>query len=68
MDGENDDTGNWPELAMRFLVKYLPPSTILKRKYEIISFSQIDGETLKESWDRFKKLLRRFLVHNLPKG
>lgn len=34
---------------------------------EILTFYQVEGETLYEAWERFKKLLRKCLYRQIPK-
>ncbi|XP_010247584.1 PREDICTED: uncharacterized protein LOC104590568 [Nelumbo nucifera] len=56
----------WDEMASRFLSKYFPPSKIAKMRNDITTFSQQDGESLYESWERYKELLRKVPHHGLP--
>ncbi|KAA3461284.1 oligopeptide transporter 4-like [Gossypium australe] len=46
----------------RFLLIYNPPNINVKLRNDITSFRQSDDETLNESWERFKELLRKFPI------
>ncbi|XP_024024962.1 uncharacterized protein LOC112092619 [Morus notabilis] len=54
-----DSVANSTDLAEKFLVKYFPPNKNAKLRNDIISFQQLEGEALCESWERFKELLRK---------
>ena len=56
----------WEELCKKFLSKFFPLEKQAKLRNEIITFAQHEGETLYESWGRFKDLLRRCPQHGLP--
>ena len=56
----------WEELCQKFLNKFFPFEKQAKLRNEIVTFAQYDGETLYESWGRFKELLRRCPQHGLP--
>ncbi|XP_010242052.1 PREDICTED: uncharacterized protein LOC104586489 [Nelumbo nucifera] len=56
----------WDEMASRFLSKYFPPSKTAKMRNDITTFFQQDGESLYESWERYKELLRKVPHHGLP--
>ncbi|XP_062075954.1 uncharacterized protein LOC133780091 [Humulus lupulus] len=67
----------WEALALKFLGKFFPPSKAAKLRGEINNFSQFDGESLYDAWERFKELLRKcphhgvekwMLVHNFYNG
>ncbi|CAM9001403.1 unnamed protein product [Rhodiola kirilowii] len=55
----------WNRLAEAFLQQYFPPSKIAHFWNKIISFRSIDGETLYDSWERYKELTRMCPHHNL---
>lgn len=57
----------WEDLAQKFLAKFFPPAKTAKMRNDITSFSQSDGESLYEAWERFKDLLRKCPHHGLPK-
>jgi Retrotransposon gag protein len=48
-----------------FLAKYFPPRKISEIRSQIMNFRQRDGESLYESWEKFKELLRICLHHGL---
>ncbi|MGG6712903.1 UNVERIFIED_CONTAM: retrotransposon gag domain-containing protein, partial [Salmonella enterica subsp. enterica serovar Weltevreden] len=53
----------WEELNNKFLQRYFPPGKTHDLRTEINTFKQSPGESLKASWERFKKLLRRCPHH-----
>ncbi|CAM8968701.1 unnamed protein product [Rhodiola kirilowii] len=55
----------WNKLAEAFLQQYFPPSKTAHFRKKIISFRSIDGETLYDSWERYKELTRMCPHHNL---
>ena len=48
--------GDWKELHNSFLLKYFPISKVAELRREIISFRQLEEESLGKSWDRFINL------------
>ncbi|KAJ9557030.1 hypothetical protein OSB04_011644 [Centaurea solstitialis] len=58
----------WEGLRSNFLSRFFPPSKIDKLRAEIRSFRQDDGETISESWERFKHLLNSCPSHGLSKS
>nr|XP_023870464.1 uncharacterized protein LOC111983048 [Quercus suber] len=56
----------WEELAQKFLAKYFLPAKTAKLRNDITTFIQFEGESLYESWERYKDLLRRCPHHDLP--
>jgi len=56
----------WTVVSQAFLSKYFPPGKTAKLRNDITSFVQLDGESLYEAWERFKKLQRRCPHHGLP--
>jgi hypothetical protein len=56
---------NWDILVQKLLYKYFPPIKIAKLMSEINSFSQEKEESLFETWDRFKEMLRKCPHHGL---
>ncbi|WRX31367.1 Reverse transcriptase domain - like 10 [Theobroma cacao] len=56
----------WEELTQKFLTKFFSPAKTAKLRNDITSFTQFDGESLYEGWERFKELLRRCPHHGLP--
>ena len=53
----------WEDLVSKFLTKYFPPSKYNKMRGEITCFTQREGESLYEAWERFKELLRKCPHH-----
>ncbi|KAL5545312.1 hypothetical protein UlMin_009096 [Ulmus minor] len=53
-------------LFMEFLMKYFPPTKNAKLRNDITSFQQLEGESLYETWERYKELLRRCPHHGIP--
>ncbi|KAH9681318.1 hypothetical protein KPL71_026936 [Citrus sinensis] len=62
----SDSIITWNELADKFLMKYFPPTKNAKLRNEIISFHQLEDESLYEAWEIFKELLRRCPHHGIP--
>ncbi|CAM8934541.1 unnamed protein product [Rhodiola kirilowii] len=60
-----DSFTTWEELAVAFLNKYFPPSKTAYYRSQITNFSQMDGETLYEAWERYKEYQRLCPHHNL---
>ncbi|XP_017970395.1 PREDICTED: uncharacterized protein LOC108660654 [Theobroma cacao] len=56
----------WEELAQKFLSKFFSPAKTAKLRNDITSFTQFDGESLYEAWERFKEPLQRCPHHELP--
>jgi len=48
--------GDWKELYNSFLFKYFPISKLAELRREIISFRQLEEESLGKSWDCFINL------------
>ncbi|XP_061368578.1 uncharacterized protein LOC133311545 [Gastrolobium bilobum] len=61
-----DSIKRWEDLAEKFLIKFFPPTKAAQLRNDIAMFQQFDGESLYESWDRFKQLLWRCLNHGIP--
>ena len=56
----------WDQMAEKFLLKYFPPAKTAKLRNDISSYAQIESESLYDTWERFKELLRRCPHHGLP--
>ncbi|XP_070004173.1 uncharacterized protein [Nicotiana sylvestris] len=48
----------WDDLAKKFLIKFFPTKKTKSLRSQILGFQQRDGETLRQAWERYKKLLR----------
>ena len=55
----------WDILAQKFLAKFFPPAKTARLRTEIATFRQLEGESLYETWERFKDLLRRCPHHGV---
>ena len=55
----------WEELVEAYLGRFFPPSLTYERRREIIVFQQGEDESLYISWERFKRLLKRCLMHGI---
>ena len=57
----------WDLLAKAFLAKYFPPAKTTKIIKDITTFQQFELESLSDTWERFKELLRSCPHHGLPR-
>ena len=55
----------WEELVEAYLGRFFPPSLTSERRREIIVFQQGEDESLYVAWERFKRLLKRWLMHGI---
>ena len=55
----------WEELVEAYLGRFFPPSLTSERRREIIVFQQGEDESLYIAWERFKRLLKRCLMHGI---
>ena len=53
-------------VARKFLEKYFPPAKSTKMRNDITSFTQVEGESFYESWERYKELLAKCPHHGIP--
>ena len=53
-------------MARKFLEKYFPPIKFAKMRNDIMSFTQAEGESFYEAWDRYKELLAGCPHHGIP--
>jgi hypothetical protein len=53
-------------VTTHFLAKYFPHSKSSKLRDSITSFTQQEGESVYEAWERYKEALRKVLNHGLP--
>ena len=54
-----ESINNWEDLVSKFLAKFYPPQRIIRLKTEVQTFTQMDGESLYDTWERYKALLRK---------
>ena len=57
----------WAEISQAFLDRYFPIHKQIAIRDQIFSFSQRNGESFYDAWDRYKGLLRRCPNHGLEK-
>ena len=55
----------WEELVEAYLGRFFPPFLTSERRREIIVFQQGEDESLYVAWERFKRLLKRCLMHGI---
>lgn len=51
----------WGQLAEKFLSRHFPPAKITKLKSDITSYRHLELETLYDTWERYKDMLRKYL-------
>ncbi|GJZ08900.1 reverse transcriptase domain-containing protein [Tanacetum coccineum] len=56
----------WDDLVSKFLNRFYPHSKTKELRKEIKNFQQVYGETFTEAWERFKDLLRKYLLNKCP--
>ena len=56
---------SWEELVEAFMERFFPPALTSERRREIITFKQGEEESLYNSWERYKKLLKRCPMHGI---
>ncbi|XP_017972556.1 PREDICTED: uncharacterized protein LOC108661169 [Theobroma cacao] len=61
----NGSITTWEDLAQKFLAKFFSLAKTAKMRNNITSFTQFDGESLYEAWERFKELLQRCPHHGI---
>ena len=55
----------WDDLSSVFFNKYFSPGKTAKFRMDITTFSQLDGESLYEAWEKFIDLFRKYPHHGL---
>ena len=55
----------WEELVVAYMSLFFPPALTAERRGEIIVFKQGEDESLDTTWERFKRLLKRCLMHGI---
>lgn len=64
----------WNDLKKVLLTRYFPPSKTTVLRNQITRFTQQDGESLFDAWERYKELLiacphhGRLIIHTLYNG
>ena len=56
---------SWEELVEAFMERFFPSALTSERRREIIAFKQGEEESLYNAWERYKKLLKRCLMHGI---
>jgi hypothetical protein len=56
----------WVEVVPLFYSKFHPPSEIHKDWNQIYNFCPHDGESIAQAWGRFKSLMLKCPIHELP--
>ncbi|XP_062103005.1 uncharacterized protein LOC133814000 [Humulus lupulus] len=64
---ESNTITTWDALAQKFLAKFFPSAKAAKLRGEINNFSQLEGESLYDAWERFKDLIRKCPHHGIEK-
>ncbi|GJY28608.1 MAK10-like protein [Tanacetum coccineum] len=55
----------WEDVTTHFLAQFFPPGRTTKFRNDILMFQQHQGESLSESWTRFKDLLQKVPHHGI---
>ncbi|GJU83394.1 zinc finger, CCHC-type containing protein [Tanacetum coccineum] len=55
----------WEDLTTHFLAQFFPPGRTAKLRNDILMFQQHQGESLSETWTRFKDLRQKVLHHGI---
>ena len=55
----------WEELVEAYMSKFFPHALTSEMRGEIVVFKQGDDESLYNAWERYKRLLKRFLMHGI---
>ncbi|KAJ9547052.1 hypothetical protein OSB04_019595 [Centaurea solstitialis] len=57
---------SWDDLVTKFLKKYFPPTRNAKLRNAISMYSQELDESVSDTWERYKDLLRKCPHHGIP--
>ena len=49
--------GDWEILCSKFCLRFFPISKVVSLQKEVLSFRQLEEESLGTSWDRFNELI-----------
>ena len=55
----------WEELVEAYMGRFFPPALNVERRGEIIVFKQGEDESLYNTWERFKRLLKICPMHGI---
>jgi len=53
-------------MAAALLAKYLPLVKVSKLWSDIMTFTQLDDESIHDAWERYKELLNKASNHGIP--
>ena len=56
---------SWDQMRQAFLSRFFPHNKTVQLRNQITQFSQRDGESLYDAWERFKEMLRLCPHHGL---
>ena len=56
---------SWEELVEAYMSRFFPHALTSERRGEIIVFNQGDDQSLYNAWERYKRLLKRCLIHGI---
>jgi hypothetical protein len=56
---------SWDQMRREFLGRFFPSSKIAQLRAKLYQFTQKDGESLYDVWERFKEMLRLCPHHGL---
>ena len=62
-EGINFDMGRD---GVEILTKYFPPTKAAKLRGDITTFVQFDNESIYETWQSYKELIKKVPHHGLP--
>jgi len=62
-----DSITSWDQMTKAFLSRFFPHSKTAQLRNQITQFTQRDGESLFDAWERFKEMLRLCPHHRLEK-
>ena len=60
-----ESVDNWEDLVEAYMSRFFPPALTSERRGEIIVFKQGEDESLYNAWERYKRLLKRYLMHGI---
>ncbi|KAL3824059.1 hypothetical protein ACJIZ3_020088 [Penstemon smallii] len=56
----------WTDLAEKFLRKFFPIGKTIRLRTDILTFRQLEGESLHEAWERYNGLIMKCPHHGIP--
>ena len=60
-----ESMNNWEELVEAYISRLFPPALTSERRGEIIMFKQGEDESLYNTWERYKRLMKRCPMHGI---